>query len=738
MKLKLHFVLILLFTTVNSFAQFPVTNGLLASYEFNNNLNDGFGTSNIISSSGSSSFATDRFNNLNSSLFVDRTQHQGYVFSGLNNFVSISFWASFSPTSSSTERVLHLYDLVHGGGFRIEYNRPNGEINFIAQTANTSGVSRTASLATTSSNVWHHFVVTLEIVNGTVEGKVYIDGNLETDLSMSFTAGGDLYNNTTPLQISPFNGSTNPEAYSGYIDDIYIYGIPLNSTEVTAIYNYSSAPDINYVDINATGSNDGSSWTNAFTDLSSAVANVNMNDEIWVARGTYIPDLFATESFLIDDNNIKIYGGFAGTEASLQDRDVSLIHTTNQTILSGDIDNNDDTSVSFGNTTRTDNSDYVIGVLSNGVTLDGLTISDGYANGLSGATRYGAGVFLTQAVNNFTIENCIIKDNVAFWAAGIYINPASHSNIKINACVFENNLGVNSSAFYALPESGTSMNLSITNSLFNGNRTEDDSATDPAAIRLGLGSPAGWIRAFNSNTFTHTTLVNNTFVNNVALGSGANTDLPVLGLSKSSSNGANTTNVISNNIFWGNTKNNGQTSIALGSMIDVINFTESQISNNIDEDGFTSLGVGVGSINNSTTNPNLTADFKLQSTSTAAVDMGNNNAIPTGITLDLLGNNRIDNTIVDIGAYEFLSSSLSTDSFNLLNFTLYPNPASTIVNIKADKDIESITIYSVLGKKIMTKKNTKTIDIRDLKSGIYLIQIITKDNKKTNQRFIKK
>ena len=131
MKLKLHFVLILLFTTVNSFAQFPVTNGLLASYEFNNNLNDGFGTSNIISSSGSSSFATDRFNNLNSSLFVDRTQHQGYVFSGLNNFVSISFWASFSPTSSSTERVLHLYDLVHGGGFRIEYNRPNGEINFI-------------------------------------------------------------------------------------------------------------------------------------------------------------------------------------------------------------------------------------------------------------------------------------------------------------------------------------------------------------------------------------------------------------------------------------------------------------------------------------------------------------------------------------------------------------------------------------------------------------------------------
>tara|TARA_R110002126_G_scaffold282967_1_gene431891 strand:- start:50055 stop:52271 length:2217 start_codon:yes stop_codon:yes gene_type:complete len=737
MKLKLHFLLIFFFTTSILFAQFPVTNGLVANYEFNNNLNDGVANNDMASSSGASSFAADRLNNQNSSLFVDRTQHQGYVFSGVNNAVSISFWASFSPTSASTERLLHLYDLVHGGGFRIEYNRPNGEVNFIAQTANTGAVSRTTSLPTTSSNVWHHFVVTIRIVNSIAEGRVYIDGTLATDLSMDFIAGGDFYNNTSPLQVSPINGPTNPAAYSGKIDDIYVYNRVIHSTEVSAIYNYSSPPDIIYVDINATGANDGTSWAHAYTDLWSALDNINNGDEIWMASGTYSPSFYPSKTYGVNNDNLKIYGGFSGTETNLEDRDISLIHTTNETILSGDINNNDDTNVSFGNATRTDNSNAVIKILKTGVTLDGLTISDGYADALSGNDRFGAGIFLDPEANVFTIENCIVKDNVAYWAAGMYINPTFNSNIKINACVFENNLGVLTGAFYIIPNSSKTMNLRITNCLFNGNRTEDDSVTDPNTIRRGLGAPAGWIRAFNSNTFTNTTLVNNTFVNNVALGTGVNTDFPVLGLSKSSSNGANSTNVISNNIFWGNTRNNGQLSLALGRVVDVFNFTESQISNNIDEDGFTNLGVGVGSINNSGTNPNLTTDFKLQATSTAAIDMGTNNGIPTGITLDLAGNNRIENTTVDIGAYEY-ATTLSNNDFNLLSFKIYPNPASSILNIKTDKEIELITIHSILGNKVMIKKDTKTIDIRQLNSGVYLLKVYYSNQaKSTSLKFIK-
>ena len=45
---------------------------------------------------------------------------------------------------------------------------------------------------------------------------------------------------------------------------------------------------ITYVNLNATGANNGTSWTDAYTDLHSATYNTT-SGEIWVAKGTYIP-----------------------------------------------------------------------------------------------------------------------------------------------------------------------------------------------------------------------------------------------------------------------------------------------------------------------------------------------------------------------------------------------------------------------------------------------------------------
>ena len=45
------------------------------------------------------------------------------------------------------------------------------------------------------------------------------------------------------------------------------------------------AGNIIYVNAGAAGGNNGTSWTDAYTDLQSALARASAGDEIWVAKG---------------------------------------------------------------------------------------------------------------------------------------------------------------------------------------------------------------------------------------------------------------------------------------------------------------------------------------------------------------------------------------------------------------------------------------------------------------------
>src|SRR5688572_20092345 len=89
-----------------------------------------------------------------------------------------------------------------------------------------------------------------------------------------------------------------------------------------------------YVDAAASGANTGDDWPNALNSLQEALLLAFPNDELWVARGTYRPTDTddRTISFELLDG-MTIYGGFAGVETELEDRDI----IANPTILSGDI-----------------------------------------------------------------------------------------------------------------------------------------------------------------------------------------------------------------------------------------------------------------------------------------------------------------------------------------------------------------------------------------------------------------
>src|SRR5690606_26038037 len=98
-----------------------------------------------------------------------------------------------------------------------------------------------------------------------------------------------------------------------------------------------------YVNAKAGTGGDGSSWPDAYTSLQDALAEAGDGDEIWIAAGVYYPDEGIGQ---INDNRdstfnippgVALYGGFAGGEVKLEDRNWD----TRPTVLSGDIDGDD-------------------------------------------------------------------------------------------------------------------------------------------------------------------------------------------------------------------------------------------------------------------------------------------------------------------------------------------------------------------------------------------------------------
>lgn len=79
-----------------------------------------------------------------------------------------------------------------------------------------------------------------------------------------------------------------------------------------------------------------------------------------------------------------------------------------------------------------------------------------------------------------------------------------------------------------------------------------------------------------------------------------------------------------------------------------------------------------------------------------------------------------------------LSAILSSDSFVLSNFSVYPNPASEQVTITLQENLqlEKVTIYNTLGQLIKTEKNS-SINVSSLSKGSYYFEVITNKGKAT-------
>lgn len=77
------------------------------------------------------------------------------------------------------------------------------------------------------------------------------------------------------------------------------------------------------------------------------------------------------------------------------------------------------------------------------------------------------------------------------------------------------------------------------------------------------------------------------------------------------------------------------------------------------------------------------------------------------------------------GAYNF-QNTLSVNEQSKTEFSIYPNPASTILNIKIENEIKSIRILDMFGR--ITSIPTSimnSVDVSSLSNGVYFVEIIT-------------
>jgi len=103
-----------------------------------------------------------------------------------------------------------------------------------------------------------------------------------------------------------------------------------------------------YVDVNATGANNGTSWTDAYVNLQTAITNTAAGNELWVADGYYRTTSHA--GFTMKEG-VSMYGGFQGIENLRNERDNTTYFTilTAENLNDGDSTNNHNRVISATN-----------------------------------------------------------------------------------------------------------------------------------------------------------------------------------------------------------------------------------------------------------------------------------------------------------------------------------------------------------------------------------------------------
>lgn len=438
-----------------------------------------------------------------------------------------------------------------------------------------------------------------------------------------------------------------------------------------------------YVVPGGAGTQDGSSWENAYGNIQTAIDAANTlvissgeAQEVWVKTGTYS----TLSAPLLMKEKVNLYGGFAGTETALSQRakGTNLWDYTNVTTLDG------------GTTKR------CIEVTANFTTvtvIDGFTITNGNGQGTTLATN-GGGVLLR---NNLKLQNSIVTGNTATgnggginavggmvencWiynntttsgtipaAGGIYSAPATGLNTFIEGCLIERNAqggvrvqGAGSATMNAcIIRNNTSTgqggaiflnnptSFVITNCLIVNNKGTNSIALNRGKlINSTIANNEGGIYLASETNISE--VYNNIIVGNVAIGD------PTTSAGMSAKTGF-PSGYVKNNAIWPDIS-----AQSWGGSTNALLTTDAETA--FSQVAFANPTSFKGSTSDSEKLTELAGASWEVTYASLCLNFGDNALVPGSITTDFAGNARIVNTTVDAGAYE-LSYFGTTVTFN--------------------------------------------------------------------------
>ncbi|MCD9616182.1 T9SS type A sorting domain-containing protein [Chryseobacterium gleum] len=477
-----------------------------------------------------------------------------------------------------------------------------------------------------------------------------------------------------------------------------------------------------YVNSSATGSNNGLSWANAYTDLQTAMSNAIYGDEIWVAAGVYKATSTTDRTISFNmKNGVSLYGGFSGTETSIGQRNISQ----NPTTLSGDIGAIGDSS---------DNTNTILKIINttSGLTVDGFRFISGRAGGAGG-------ISLNNNTGIINIKNCYFYDNQGSAAGAIFQAYQGNYTVNVINCDFISNISVYGAVF---SDDSNNNNLTISNCKFKGSVAGGNAVLrflganfvmDRCVVTNNTSNQSSlfYIDANNSAKISNTILAGNSY-HECALALYSSNGIPQIlenvtvvhnkkvfltNTFETAVYSANGKFNLYNSIVYGNTNSSNNDQVDAGNIV----------SHSIVENGYTG-GTNVLNVNPVFTNSNILSAAPFDCTSynyqldisSAAINAGNNSFVTQ--TQDLLGNNRIFGTAVDLGAYE-TTTNLGTNENAYKKITLFYDFKSENLIIKNRNSNNIVTIYDSMGRIVLKANISDSLSLSEFTPGVYFVTL---------------